>query len=144
MGVDLGDARGCCLIFQQGTVYAPDFHAKALNTPPRLAHRRTMKDRGILPVMERARGTARVGLVPKPGGWGLSDLYQQGSAKAILPDVGGAVEVVFLNTSGGLTGGGSAVLCHDAGRGFAGDGDGADGRTGVQVHFGRGAYGVAV
>ncbi|MDH2325877.1 urease accessory protein UreD [Cereibacter sp. SYSU M97828] len=35
----------------------------------------------------------------------LADLRQQGSAKAILPRVGGVPEVVFLNTSGGLTGG---------------------------------------
>lgn len=35
----------------------------------------------------------------------LVDLRQQGSAKAILPRVAGAPEVVFLNTSGGLTGG---------------------------------------
>ena len=64
-----------------------------------------MIETAILPVMERAHGTARVGLVPKANGWGLSDLYQQGSAKVILPEVGGAAEVVFLNTSGGLTGG---------------------------------------
>ncbi len=64
-----------------------------------------MKEMAILPVMERARGAARVGLVPKPGGWTLGDLYQQGSAKVILPEIGGAAEVVFLNTSGGLTGG---------------------------------------
>ncbi len=35
----------------------------------------------------------------------LTDLRQQGSAKAILPRVDGLPEVVFLNTSGGLTGG---------------------------------------
>ena len=73
-------------------------------------HRGGMKETAILPVMERARGAARVGLVPRaslshPHGWTLSELYQQGSAKVILPEVGGAAEVVFLNTSGGLTGG---------------------------------------
>ncbi len=35
----------------------------------------------------------------------LGDLRQAGSAKAILPHVGAVPEVVFLNTSGGLTGG---------------------------------------
>ena len=35
----------------------------------------------------------------------LTALRQQGSAKAILPRVGDVPEVVFLNTSGGLTGG---------------------------------------
>jgi urease accessory protein len=50
---------------------------------------------------QRAMGEAFVQLAPK----GLVDLRQQGSAKAILPHVGGLPEVVFLNTSGGLTGG---------------------------------------
>ncbi len=35
----------------------------------------------------------------------ITGLRQQGSAKAILPHVGAVPEVVFLNTSGGLTGG---------------------------------------
>ena len=94
-----------CLNFQHSPDYPPGFRAKALNNRARLAHRAAMKEMAILPVMERARGAARVGLVPKPGGWTLSDLYRQGSAKVILPDVGGAAEMVFLNTAGGLTGG---------------------------------------
>ena len=54
------------------------------------------------PVMQRVAGAARVALGPS----GLRDLYQQGSAKAMLPQVHGAApEVVFLNTAGGLTGG---------------------------------------
>lgn len=52
--------------------------------------------------LERVRGAARVALGPAGR---LRDLYQQGSAKAILPRVSGAPEVVFLNTAGGLTGG---------------------------------------
>lgn len=36
---------------------------------------------------------------------GLTHLRQQGSAKVILPRVGAVPEIVFLNTSGGLTGG---------------------------------------
>lgn len=48
----------------------------------------------------------------------LSDLRQQGSAKAILPRVVDAVpEVVFLNTSGGLTSGDRLTLALDAGAG---------------------------
>ena len=50
---------------------------------------------------QRATGEAAVSLGPA----GLLDLRQQGSAKAILPHVAGLPEVVFLNTSGGLTGG---------------------------------------
>lgn len=52
--------------------------------------------------MQRAHGVASV--VLKAGGR-LERLRQQGCAKAILPHVSGAAEVVFLNTSGGLTGG---------------------------------------
>ena len=36
---------------------------------------------------------------------GVQDLRQQGSAKVMLPHVGATPEVVFLNTSGGLTAG---------------------------------------
>ncbi|MGQ0565505.1 MAG: urease accessory protein UreD, partial [Gemmobacter sp.] len=57
--------------------------------------------------LQRAKGRASVTLVAGRGGRAvLADLHQQGSAKAILPRVDdGATEVVFLNTSGGLTGG---------------------------------------
>ncbi|MXQ07713.1 urease accessory protein UreD [Alphaproteobacteria bacterium GH1-50] len=52
---------------------------------------------------QRSRGRARVAL----GATGaLTGLFQQGSAKAMLPRTHGPLpEVVFLNTSGGLTGG---------------------------------------
>ncbi|MBT8459280.1 MAG: urease accessory protein UreD [Boseongicola sp.] len=55
------------------------------------------------PLQQRSKGAARVAL----GGDGsVRDLFQQGSAKAIMPRVHSEVtEVVFLNTSGGLTGG---------------------------------------
>jgi urease accessory protein len=44
--------------------------------------------------------------VARGGASRLTDLHQSGSAKAFLPQVHGPVpEVVFLNTSGGLTGG---------------------------------------
>ena len=52
---------------------------------------------------QRSRGTARVRL----GAEGeVRGLYQSGSAKALIPRTHGSQpEVVFLNTSGGLTGG---------------------------------------
>lgn len=55
-----------------------------------------------IPTMQRAKGEARVTL---DGAARLQGLRTEGSAKAILP--GGALvpEVVFLNTSGGLTSG---------------------------------------
>lgn len=55
------------------------------------------------PVMQRAKGEAFVGLACRDGRVWLQDLRQTGSAKAILPQVGAVPEVVFLNTSGGLT-----------------------------------------
>lgn len=57
------------------------------------------------PQMQRSRGEAAVSLRLEDGRIRLGELRQQGSAKAILPRVAGVPEVVFLNTSGGLTGG---------------------------------------
>ena len=56
---------------------------------------------GTQPGMQRARGSARVAFDAA----GLRDLRQEGCAKAMLPRAHGRREVVFLNTSGGLTGG---------------------------------------
>lgn len=54
-------------------------------------------------VLQRTHGTADVGFAPDGR---LSRLFQQGSAKAMLPRThGDHPEVVFLNTAGGLTGG---------------------------------------
>lgn len=58
-----------------------------------------------LPQMQRSHGEAAVRLLQDAGRVRLVDLRQNGSAKAILPRVSGVPEVVFLNTSGGLTGG---------------------------------------
>jgi len=57
--------------------------------------------------LQRAKGRASVALVAgRDGRAVVADLHQQGSAKAILPRIDdNATEVVFLNTSGGLTGG---------------------------------------
>jgi urease accessory protein len=64
--------------------------------------------------MERSRGRAFVGFA----GGRLMDLRQEGSAKAMLPRVfDGVPEVVFLNTSGGLTSGDRLELALDAGAG---------------------------
>lgn len=56
--------------------------------------------------LQRSRGEALVAMDLRGGRTRLVTLQQFGSAKAVLPRVGGPVpEVVFLNTSGGLTGG---------------------------------------
>lgn len=69
-------------------------------------------------VMQRSHGEASVVLQLKAGRARLADLRQQGSAKALLPRVDGAVpEVVFMNTSGGLTGGDSLRLALTLGAG---------------------------
>jgi urease accessory protein len=54
--------------------------------------------------MQRAKGRAHVAFGLR-GTTRLVDLAQQGSAKVLLPRVTDRPEVVFLNTSGGLTGG---------------------------------------
>lgn len=56
-------------------------------------------------LMQRSHGEALVAIDRHMGRFRLQRLRQQGSAKAILPHVGEVPEVVFLNTSGGLTGG---------------------------------------
>ncbi|NEX45643.1 urease accessory protein UreD [Pseudotabrizicola algicola] len=59
--------------------------------------------------MQRSRGEASAALCCGLAGLRLTGLRQQGSAKCILPHGpngrDGAPEIVFLNTSGGLTGG---------------------------------------
>ena len=56
--------------------------------------------------LQRSHGAAMVRFAMTAGRARLADLAQSGSAKAMLPRVAGTVpEVVFLNTSGGLTGG---------------------------------------
>ncbi|MEH0070784.1 urease accessory protein UreD [Pannonibacter sp. Pt2-lr] len=58
------------------------------------------------PVMQRARGTARVSFAQRDGKTCLDGLYQSGSAKIRLPKVyDGLPLAVLLNTSGGITGG---------------------------------------
>ena len=57
------------------------------------------------PRQPRAEGEGRVAAKLRDGRSRLADLYHRGSAKCLLPDVGGAVHAVLLNTAGGLTGG---------------------------------------
>jgi Urease accessory protein UreH len=99
--------------------------------------------------LQRVRGRAHVVM----GVSGLKDLYQQGSAKAMLPRVHSAVpEVVFLNTSGGLTAGdrldyrleveaGGALIgtTQTAERAYASVAEGADAEVSVDLVAGAGA-----
>lgn len=56
--------------------------------------------------MQRSHGRARAGFAMAGGVVRLAELQQSGSGKVMLPRVAGPVpEAVFLNTSGGLTGG---------------------------------------
>lgn len=56
--------------------------------------------------LQRSRGEARVSLKASARGTVIEGLRQAGSAKAFLPRTdAGVPELVFLNTSGGLTGG---------------------------------------
>ena len=71
--------------------------------------------------LQRAKGEALVTLACRHGRVVLHRLRQEGSAKAILPEVGLLPEVVFLNTSGGLTAGDRLrfALTLDGGRAVA-------------------------
>jgi urease accessory protein len=78
---------------------------------------RTAKDRTA---MQRARGAARVAVAAAPEGTALSDLYQQGSARVMLPRVeAGPPVAVFINTAGGITGGDRFAMSAGAGDGAA-------------------------
>lgn len=70
------------------------------------------------PQMQRSFGTAKAAFSLRGGRTALDDLAQVGSAKAMLPKVFSATpEVVFLNTSGGLTGGDSLTYALNIGAG---------------------------
>lgn len=60
-----------------------------------------------LPVLQRARGCARIAVRGEAGRTRLSRLYQEGCGKIRLPKDARAegLEAVLINTSGGLTGG---------------------------------------
>jgi urease accessory protein len=69
--------------------------------------------------MQRSRGEAMVSLGFRAGVVRIGVLRQKGSAKVILPHCGEDPEAVFLNTSGGLTGGDSLSYAVDLGEGVA-------------------------
>ena len=82
------------------------YSGRALDGATATASRRMTVITAISPTqMQRSHGEAAVRLSRDGARIRLVDLRQQGSAKAILPRVSGVPEVVFLNTSGGLTGG---------------------------------------
>lgn len=100
--------------------------------------------------MQRSHGAASVCFRSGPVQARLADLAQRGSAKAFLPRTSGPPEVVFLNTSGGLTDGDSlgfsldlADHCHviattqTAERVYASRGDAA--KVSVSARLGAGA-----
>ena len=65
-----------------------------------------MLDAVIHPIQQRSRGRSFAAFAALRGAVRLVDLHQAGSAKVMFPRPAGPVpEVVFLNTSGGLTGG---------------------------------------
>lgn len=65
-----------------------------------------MLDSSPSPLRQRSSGTASVSLAGRDARPRVETFHQSGSARAVLPAThGGAPEVVFINTSGGLTGG---------------------------------------
>ncbi len=72
------------------------------------------------PAMQRARGAVEVSVALREGRSRLAHLFQQGSARALMPRVhGGAPEAVIINTAGGVTGGDRFRFAFDAGDGAA-------------------------
>jgi len=77
--------------------------ARALHFPAPSPNLASIMLDATTPVLQRTRGHAAIGFGP---GGTLVRLFQQGSAKAMLPRTHGLTpEAVFLNTAGGLTGG---------------------------------------
>lgn len=69
------------------------------------------------PVHQRSHGEASLTFGPASTGGRLVDLRQSGSAKAFFHRGGTGVEVMFLNTSGGLTGGDTLMYRLNVGAG---------------------------
>jgi urease accessory protein len=83
-----------------------------------IARMQAMLDASIQPPHQRSRGRGFAQFADARGAARLVDLHQSGSAKVMLPRLVGAVpEVVFLNTSGGLTGGDDISFALDLGPG---------------------------
>lgn len=91
------------------------------------------------PALQRAKGRAHVAFDLDAGQTRIADLYQEGCAKASLPKVHRAEpEVVFLNTSGGITGGDLVSFSADLGDGFAAV---ATTQTAERAYATRGSFG---
>ncbi len=74
--------------------------------------------RAAIAVQPRARGLLRVAARHDRGASRLADLRQEGSLKALFPrGSGDALQAVFLNTAGGLTGGDRMRIGAEAGPG---------------------------
>lgn len=59
-----------------------------------------------IPLMQRSTGRAALRLGARDGGPIVEDLFQTGSARVFVPRTGrGLEDAIFVNTSGGLTGG---------------------------------------
>ncbi len=69
------------------------------------------------PVLQRSFGRARLGFALIGGKTRLRELHQAGSAKAFVHETALGPDVVFLNTSGGMTGGDRLDLALDLGPG---------------------------
>lgn len=69
-----------------------------------------------LPVLQRARGCARIAVRDDAGRSRLARLYQDGCAKIRLPKTAG-LEAVLINTAGGVTGGDRLEWAAEAGAG---------------------------
>jgi urease accessory protein len=104
------------------------------------------------PALQRARGAAMAALSLRRGRTRLDGLRQQGCAKAFLPREPGEPEIVFLNTSGGLTGGDrlsyaltlgegarATATTQTAERAYAAPGGDAPARLDVRLETGPGA-----
>ncbi|MEI6097319.1 MAG: urease accessory protein UreD [Alphaproteobacteria bacterium] len=75
-----------------------------------------MLDASFHPPYQRSRGRGFASFGLRQGAARLVDLHQSGSARVMLPRRTGTVpEVVFLNTSGGLTGGDDISFALDLG-----------------------------
>jgi urease accessory protein len=69
-----------------------------------------------LPVLQRARGCARIAVRAEDGATRLSRLYQDGCGKIRLPKAAG-LEAVLINSAGGVTGGDRLEWATEAGAG---------------------------
>jgi len=90
-------------------------------TALQIVHPPTLRSRPGTPVLERARGRARLACKYEGGETRLSEFYQSGSAKIRLPRVepGARREAVLINTAGGVTGGDRLSYEVEAGAGTA-------------------------